>query len=306
MRPIVLSLGVLLWSATHAISAELGMEAPALKVGQWIKGGPVDLSAGRGTNVYVVEFWATWCPPCRVSIPHLTALQKKFKDRGVTIIGISNEDAGKVKPFVDRQGEAMNYVVAADAPGAPTSRAYMEAFGATGIPHAFVVDPKGRIVWEGHPMMGLDTALEAVVSGKFDLEAARRASAAAASLPKYFELAAAATEPDGARTLGERILKDGAADANLLNNFAWGILTHPRITKRDLDLAIRVAEAADKTTGGTDASVKDTLARAQFLSGKVESAVATQLKALTLVEEPKAKEQLSKALEEYRAAARAR
>ncbi len=306
MRRIVLAFLGLLTTTAFLRAAELGMPAPPLKVAQWIKGGPVDLSTGGGTNVYVVEFWATWCPPCRVSIPHLTGLQKKYRDRGVTVIGISNEDAAKVAPWVARQGATMDYVVAADAAGSPTSRAYMEAFGATGIPHAFVVDQKGRIVWSGHPMAGLETVLEEVVAGRFNLEGARRAAAASQALPKYFEQAVAATTPDAARVLGEQILADGAQDVRLLNSLAWVILTHPRIEKRDLPLALRAAQAADTAAGGKDISAKDTLARAQFMSGNVEAAIATERTALTLTDDPRAKAQLTKALEEFQAAAPSR
>jgi thiol-disulfide isomerase/thioredoxin len=74
----------------------------------------VDLAAGKGKQTYVVEFWATWCGPCRVSIPHLTELQKKFKTQGVTFIGVSDETEDKVKPFVDKMGDKMDYTVAVD------------------------------------------------------------------------------------------------------------------------------------------------------------------------------------------------
>ena len=74
-------------------AADLGAPAGRLAVAQWIKGTPVEVAAGSSTNVYVVEFWATWCPPCRMSIPHLTALQDRFRDRGLVIVGISDEPA---------------------------------------------------------------------------------------------------------------------------------------------------------------------------------------------------------------------
>ena len=66
----------------------LGQKAAPLEGLTYIKGDPIVFEAGK---VYVVEFWATWCPPCRTSIPHLTEVQKQFKDKGVTVIGISNE-----------------------------------------------------------------------------------------------------------------------------------------------------------------------------------------------------------------------
>ena len=130
-----------------------GEPAAALAVAHWVKGEPVDVSSG----VHVVEFWATWCPPCRTSIPHLTELQEKFKDRGVNIIGVSDEELATVESFVKKMGDKMAYTVAIDA-GA-TSKGYMGKYGVGGIPHAFVVKD-GEVVWHGHPMDKLDDAIE--------------------------------------------------------------------------------------------------------------------------------------------------
>ncbi len=131
-----------------------GEPAAALAVAHWVKGDPVDISSG----VHVVEFWATWCPPCRTSIPHLTEIQQEYKDRGVNIIGISNEDLGTVEPFVTRMGSKMNYTVAIDE-GRRTSKGYMGKYGINGIPHAFVVKD-GTVVWNGHPRDQLEAAID--------------------------------------------------------------------------------------------------------------------------------------------------
>ena len=158
---IALTVGFL----TSAISpaAELGIAAPPLKIAQWVKGSPVDLATGKDRSVFVIEFWATWCGPCLDSIPHLTELQKKFKDRGLVIIGVTDEKPEEVKPFVEKMGAKMGYAVAIDQ-AKQTSRGYMDAFGVGGIPHAFIVDQAGRVVWHGHPMAGLDKAVEQVLA----------------------------------------------------------------------------------------------------------------------------------------------
>jgi thiol-disulfide isomerase/thioredoxin len=96
-------------------------------------------------KVTIVEFWATWCPPCRQSIPHLNKLYEKFKDQGLIIIGISKEKKQTVKDFLKQQ--PMNYFPAID-----TNGAYSAGFKITGIPHAILVDKSGKVVWEGHPM----------------------------------------------------------------------------------------------------------------------------------------------------------
>ena len=164
MKKIIITLCAAL-ALVQVKAAELGMPAPALNVAEWVKGKAVNFNEGKGKTIYVVEFWATWCPPCRASIPHLTELQKKFKDKGVTIIGVSDETVSTVKPFVIKMGAKMEYTVAVDK-DQKTSAAYMGAFGVGGIPHAFVVDKTGAIVWHGHPMDGLDTAIEVVLEGK--------------------------------------------------------------------------------------------------------------------------------------------
>ena len=159
--------GVVMPAAEGAVAAlptKLGDAAYPLTGLTWVKGQPVTFSPGK---VYVVEFWATWCPPCLKSIPHLTELQEKYKDR-VTVVGVSQEETGVVKTFVGNQGDKMDYTVAVDAVGG-VSKGYMTAFRQGGIPTAFVVDAKGRIVWHGHPLGDLETVLDQVLAGTYSV-----------------------------------------------------------------------------------------------------------------------------------------
>ena len=123
----------------------LGQALPSLNV-QYLKARP-DL-AGKVT---LLEFWATWCPPCRKSIPHLNALHAKFKDKGLVIIGVTDEDKATVEPFLAQN--PMHYTPALDA-GNRLGR----SFGVTGIPHAVLYNRGGVAIWEGHPME-IDEAL---------------------------------------------------------------------------------------------------------------------------------------------------
>lgn len=141
--------------ANPALIAEPQKAAP-LKGLTYVKGSPVAFEAGK---IYVVEFWATWCPPCRESIPHLTEIQKHYKDKGVVVLGISSESVGTVKPFVEKMTDKMEYIVAVDTEGS-VGKGYMEAYNQNGIPTAFLVDGKGNVVWYGHPMGELDSVLQ--------------------------------------------------------------------------------------------------------------------------------------------------
>jgi len=172
--------------STHA--AELGEPAGALEISEWVKGDAVDLAAAKGKKVVVVEFWATWCGPCRVSIPHLTQLQKKYENRGVVVVGVSDEDSATVRPFVNQQGDTMNYTVAIDR-GRQTSAAYMERYGQNGIPHAFVVDKDGRVAWHGHPMSGLERVLDQLASNTFDLALERKREGGVRRIMEFFQMA---------------------------------------------------------------------------------------------------------------------
>src|SRR6266699_2743247 len=96
------------------------------------------LKEQRG-KVVVVNFWATWCPPCRKEMPDLETLYKQFKDQGLVILAISDEDAGKVAPFIAEQ--KVTYPILLD-PG----RKVNELFQIEGIPKTFVYDRGGKLV----------------------------------------------------------------------------------------------------------------------------------------------------------------
>lgn len=80
----------------------------------------------------------------------MTQIAHEFKDT-VEFVGVTSEtDKGTVEAFVKKQGDKMDYPVAMDISGA-VNNAYMQAYGVSGIPHAFVVNLEGNISWHGHP-----------------------------------------------------------------------------------------------------------------------------------------------------------
>jgi thiol-disulfide isomerase/thioredoxin len=144
----------------------VGDPAPALSVEKWVKGDPI--TGFEKGKIYVVEFWATWCGPCKAQFPHLSEMQKEFKDKGVTFIGTniwedkqySDKTLPKVEKFVKDQGDKMSYTVAFDGPAKAMDKNWMQAAGRDGIPSAFIVDREGKIAWIGHPANGMKETIE--------------------------------------------------------------------------------------------------------------------------------------------------
>eukprot|EP00034_Subulatomonas_tetraspora_P000849 GABW01001121.1.p1 GENE.GABW01001121.1~~GABW01001121.1.p1 ORF type:complete len:126 (-),score=21.47 GABW01001121.1:3-353(-) len=112
-----------------------------------IKGDKVVIGASMDAPV-VLEIWATWCPPCRASIPHLTELAHKYNK--VKFVGVTTEPVSTASGFVSQMGSKMDYYVAADT--GHEVQALMQARGVRGIPHAFILDVNGNVVWQGHPI----------------------------------------------------------------------------------------------------------------------------------------------------------
>jgi thiol-disulfide isomerase/thioredoxin len=148
-----------------APSLKVGDPAPALKADAWLQGKEVtEFVPGK---VYVVEFWATWCGPCIVMMPHMSEMQSTYRDKGVTFIGFSAKDPSntreKVSAFVEKRGPKLGYTFAY-GDNKDTYDAWMKAAGQGGIPCSYVVGKDGKLAYIGHPMY-LDVVLPKVVDG---------------------------------------------------------------------------------------------------------------------------------------------
>lgn len=117
----------------------LWAEAPKLVVETWLSEKPE--TAGK---YVLVEFWATWCPPCRRSIPLLNRLAEKFADE-LVVIGISDETEADVRKL---KRPAITYHSAID-----TQARMKNELGVFGIPHVIIIEPGGFVVWEGFPLL---------------------------------------------------------------------------------------------------------------------------------------------------------
>lgn len=117
----------------------LNKKAPELVVEKWLNSEPI--TKGK---FLLIDFWATWCTPCKKVIPDLNTYHQKYKD-DLIVIGISNESETKLKHF----NSQINYFHATDS----NKRTYSE-FQVKGIPHAVLIDPEGFVRWEGYPLLG--------------------------------------------------------------------------------------------------------------------------------------------------------
>ena len=159
----------------------VGDKAPALDIEHWLQDGkgyfkPVtDFKPG---HVYVIEFWATWCGPCRASMPMLAELQNKYRGQDVQIIGVSNESTALIAPMMEQEhaeiaktfGEITSAYSLATDPDNSVYSDYMDATGSDAIPTAFIVGKKGIVEWFGSPFE-MEEPLEQIVEDTWDMEA---------------------------------------------------------------------------------------------------------------------------------------
>ncbi len=313
----------------------IGDKAPPLSIAAWVMGEPVEEL--QEDQVYVVEFWATWCPPCRTSMPHLSRLQEEYADQ-VHFIGVSDEDVYTVKQFLDTEEssgktwrEVVKYRLAIDDANG-TSNDYMRAASQNGIPCAFIVGRSRLVEWIGHPM-SMDQPLAKIVAGEWDRQAAL---VAMSQQQRVEELRAELEEPFRAQqwdaALGKiaEVEKEVGSNANItsvkmlilkaagrqeeaaalqaeLVDQRWDDPTGLNEIAwsiatgsgdRNLALALKAAQRANALTEEKNGPILDTLARVYFEQGDLDQAVHWQRKA---VEHADGHQEILDALKRYEA-----
>lgn len=160
--PILFCLILLVVSAGAAglDSGLIGQKAPPISIDRWVTESPPGMDKGQvRSKIFVIDFWAVWCVPCKKSIPHMIKLAEEYGKKGVLFVGLSEDrQVEPVKKMIAEMG--INYYVAMDKNTARN-------FSVTGLPTVFVIDHTSRVFWYGHPMdsqfeIAIKKALEAV------------------------------------------------------------------------------------------------------------------------------------------------
>jgi thiol-disulfide isomerase/thioredoxin len=312
-----------------------GMNAPELKVGKWVQGDVPSLSDPRKT--YVVEFWATWCGPCKVSIPHLNKLYQRGRFAGLEIIGISDEPFATVKNFVAKRGSGMSYPIAVDTEDKSMGSAWMKAAQQNGIPCAFIVRG-GKILWIGNPLdKRFDLVLSIAMTGRYNPELMGKANPilqaaddamklrnfrdgirhmdsvialdaqvfGAVAVQKYVETLSVVKDGKAARAWGDEMLAKYSSDVFTLTELCATILYSDEIKDRDYELANKAVEAIGKAVPSTDLGYLRLRAALLAAEGKFDEAQEFQMQAW-MAAPTELKGDYKKFLDEYRKSAKSK
>jgi thiol-disulfide isomerase/thioredoxin len=304
--------------AAAAVTLKVGDPAPKLQLGKWLKGEPI--AALEPGKVYVIECWATWCGPCIASMPHVTKMQAKYKDKGVVVIGVDvwERDAAAPEPFVKKMGDKMGYVVATDdvqpGEGGKMATTWLKAAGRNGIPCSFLVDRKGVIAWIGHPMQ-MERPLGKLAEDKFDPAEEAKFASQMDALNYEFSEALKAKDNDKALAALDRlaaqnpamagqygvmrmsllvkkgdyaaanaaaatIADDKEAEDTTRASAAYTLLNAPDADRVDVKLALTLAKRAYESAGKDNWQYQSLLAKAYAANKQFDKAVELETQAV--------------------------
>lgn len=296
-------------------SLMVGDPAPPLPATKWLRGSPVE-EFQKG-QVYVVDLWSTWCPPCIKAFPHLSELQAKYGD-AVTIIGASiwEMQPETVPGFVKAQGENIRFSICQDfipegkeANQGVISEQWYYGSGSEGVPTVFIIDQESRIAWIGHAE--IDEPLARVVDGTWDLAGERKSYLAgmveeAEFIRLRYLIDDAIVKQDwvtavtGIDVLLEADHDKHSEDAGNFFGMIAGTIASPGAGDQDLDIALSSAKAAIELTKEKHPYLYSTLAQVHFLRGEMVEAVRAQAQAVDVADE-QSKEDFQSKLDEYMA-----
>jgi thiol-disulfide isomerase/thioredoxin len=151
----------------------IGDAAPGIQYSKWLKGTPViDYAPG---HLYVLEFWATWCGPCKKAMPHVSEVSRKYAGKA-EFIGVSvwerpkkdQDISSQVAKFVKSNDSIMDFNVAMED-GEWMAKNWLDPAGVIGIPATMIIDALGQVAWIGAPW-DVEMPLAELLQGKYDMK----------------------------------------------------------------------------------------------------------------------------------------
>ena len=295
----------------------VGDNAPVFPLDKWIKGGPFNIYDKK--NVYLIDFWATWCGPCIAGMKHLSELQKKYKDNGLKVIGATSEDAwgnsyDKVINFIQSRGKEFDYNFAWLPDSYRPDRKYKSVIynpwiqlaydsSSWALPQIFIVDKDGRIAFIGDGYSLTESYLERILNDSHDIETERNKYIQKVILENktldFQNFLTAKNLVEALRT-GTEIVNDPNVSPHTLLVVCENIFDkHTDMQSPELlELGMKAAKKGVELTGSRSPSQLATLARAHALLNNREQAISTLKLAIALAESD-FKEALEKDLIKY-------
>lgn len=138
--PVASAIAADLPPLSHSLTRQAPKPAPALRLKD-LDGQPYDLAQLKG-KVVLINFWATWCPPCRREMPSMERLSQKLKGEAFSVLAVDvGENADTIETFTGQLDTTLTFPILLD-----TRSRTMQAWKVAGLPTTFLVDKRGRIV----------------------------------------------------------------------------------------------------------------------------------------------------------------
>jgi thiol-disulfide isomerase/thioredoxin len=229
----------------------VGDPVPPIPEVSWARGELV--SSWTPGHVYLIDFWATWCPPCVKGLRHLQTLHEQLADRNVHMVAIAIWPTPTSQPpeeLLERFPD-LSYSIAIDIENAAAD-AFMPPTRSTGLPNTILIDRQGRLAWVGTPGDDLEHALAAVVEGSYDIASARRADVVRHEAENFIGEAAKAERSGDFRTAIDLIEQAIAVDPDRFSVYRGWQYEIALLRLDDGDTAREIANQVLSSSQGED------------------------------------------------------